>query len=155
MFVLGIDPATHCGWAVIDMALRIKSAGTWDLTGGRFEGGGMRYVKMRAMLAKVFAAYPEIQLVGFEEVRRHMGVSSAHVYGGLVAVITAFCEERKTPYVGIPVGTVKKRATGSGNADKSAMILAARGHWPSLSEDIDDNTADAAWIAVCARELHA
>lgn len=41
---------------------------------------------------------------------------------------------------GIPVGTIKKHATGKGNASKDEMIEAmkARGHSPA-----DDNEADA------------
>ena len=41
---------------------------------------------------------------------------------------------------GVPVGTIKKHATGKGNAGKSEMIVAAkvRGHNP-----VDDNEADA------------
>ena len=40
----------------------------------------------------------------------------------------------------MPVGTIKKHATGKGNADKAAMVAAmhALGHAPA-----DDNEADA------------
>ena len=60
--------------------------------------------------------------VYFEEVRRHMGVDSAHVYGGLLATLTAWCEHHQIPYQGVPVGTIKKNATGKGNASKDEMI---------------------------------
>lgn len=44
------------------------------------------------------------------------------------------------PYCGVPVGSIKKRATGKGNAEKAAMVAAVRsmGFEPS-----DDNEADA------------
>ena len=54
----------------------------------------------------------------------------------------AQCERelRGIPYEGVPVGTIKRHATGKGNANKAAMIAAAkaRGFSPA-----DDNEADA------------
>ena len=54
--------------------------------------------------------------------------------------LTAWCEHHNIPYQGVPVGTIKKHATGKGNAGKDEMIAAirARGHTPG-----DDNEADA------------
>ena len=82
----------------------------------------------------------EINAVYFEEVRRHASTDAAHVYGGLMATLTAWCEQNNIPYQGVPVGTIKKHATGKGNADKAAMIEAmqALGHPVT-----DDNEADA------------
>jgi Holliday junction resolvasome RuvABC endonuclease subunit len=76
----------------------------------------------------------------FEEVRRHLSTDSAHVYGGLLATLTAWAELKAIPYEGVPVGTIKRYATGKGNADKAAVIAAmqARGFHPA-----DDNEADA------------
>ena len=57
-----------------------------------------------------------------------------------MATLTAWAELRGVPYQGVPVGTVKRHATGRGNASKEEMIVAAhaRGFRPS-----DDNEADA------------
>lgn len=76
----------------------------------------------------------------FEEVRRHIGVDAAHAYGGFLATLTAWCEHHSIPYSGVPVGTIKRHATGKGNADKAAVIAAMRalGHSPA-----NDNEADA------------
>jgi Holliday junction resolvasome RuvABC endonuclease subunit len=78
--------------------------------------------------------------VYFEEVRRHAGTDAAHVYGGLLAHLTAWCEARGIPYAGVPVGTIKAHATGKGNASKDTMIAAmqSKGFNPA-----DDNEADA------------
>jgi Holliday junction resolvasome RuvABC endonuclease subunit len=83
-----------------------------------------------------------IEAVYFEEVRRHLGVDAAHVYGGFLAILSEECERRRTPYAGIPIQTIKKHATGKGNADKAAMIKAAATRWPG-AVILDDNTADA------------
>ncbi len=45
---------------------------------------------------------------------------------GRVATLTAWAELRGIPYEGVPVGTIKRHATGKGNAAKEAMIAAAR-----------------------------
>jgi len=78
--------------------------------------------------------------VYFEEVRRHLGVDAAHVYGGLLATLSAWCEHHRIPYQGVPVGTIKRHATGKGNASKAEVIAAlqAAGHVVN-----DDNEADA------------
>jgi Holliday junction resolvasome RuvABC endonuclease subunit len=90
--------------------------------------------------------------VYFEEVRRHASTDSAHVYGGLLATLTAWCEHHKIPYQGVPVGTIKKHATGKGNAGKDEMVKAmqALGHPVT-----DDNEADALAILHWSLEQHA
>jgi Holliday junction resolvasome RuvABC endonuclease subunit len=140
---LGIDPGTTTGWAVRYADGRVQS-GTWNLKGGRFEGGGMRFVRIDSYIRELHGHAP-ISRVFFEEVRRHMGVDAAHVYGGIVGVLTAFCERENIPYLGIPVATIKKVATGKGNADKASMLSAATKRWPDQNIE-DDNQADALWI---------
>lgn len=146
MNVLAIDPGTKCGWA-LSSGGQILASGVWNLKGGRYEGGGMRFVRIRNYLNEVHREQP-LNRVVFEEVRRHLGTDAAHIYGGIVAVITAFCEENEIPYEGIPVGTVKKFATGKGNANKEAMMEAARRKWPNEILK-DDNHADALFILSC------
>lgn len=139
MRILAIDPGTNCGWALSTDGVIVS--GTWNLRGGRFEGGGMRFVRMRNSLDEI----GPVDRLYFEEVRRHLSTDSAHVYGGMVATITAWCEECQVPYQAIPVGTIKKCATGKGNADKTAMMEAAFAKWPDQNIK-DDNQADALWI---------
>jgi Holliday junction resolvasome RuvABC endonuclease subunit len=79
-------------------------------------------------------------MVVFEEVRRHVSTDSAHAYGGFMATLTSWCEAQKIPYQGVPVGTIKKHATGKGNASKEEMIAAARA---KSFNPTDDNQADA------------
>lgn len=144
MLLLGIDPGTKCGWALLDGDKRVAS-GVWDLASRRHEGGGMRYVRLRSYLAQICEAN-KIDAVAYEEVRRHMGVDAAHVYGGIVAHLASFCEQAKIPYRGIPVGTVKKVATGKGNAKKDAMVAAAEARFGV--QVTNDNEADALFIAL-------
>ena len=76
----------------------------------------------------------------YEDVRRHLGTDAAHVYGGYLATLQAFCCEKNIKLVPVSVGTIKKHWTGKGNANKYEMIKEARkrGFQP-----IDDNEADA------------
>jgi hypothetical protein len=66
-----------------------------------------------------------------------------------LAHLSAWCEERAIAYQGVPVGTIKRYATGKGNADKAAMIAAmrARGFAP-----VDDNEADALALLLWATD---
>jgi Holliday junction resolvasome RuvABC endonuclease subunit len=68
------------------------------------------------------------------------------MYGGFLAHLTAWCEQHQIPYDGIPVGTIKKHATGKGNSNKAAMIAAmkAKGFKPET-----DNDADALALLLC------
>ena len=141
MILLAIDPGTACGWAVMAPE-RSPLYGTWDLRTKRHEGAGMRFLRLRRYLEE---AIPGCDLVAYEEVRRHAGTSAAHVYGGIVAEIQATCEVLRVPYTAVPVGTVKKHATGKGNAGKPAMIRAAESRWGL--EGLTDDQADALWIA--------
>ncbi len=145
MKTLALDLGTRCGWAIFDGTHHVAS-GTWLLQSDRqrrFEGAGMKWLRLRQMLGEVYAG---VDKVAIEEVRRHMGVDAAHAYGGALAVVTAFCEAESIPYEGFPVATIKKHATGKGNAKKDAMMDAARAKWPTVELE-DDNHADALWIA--------
>jgi hypothetical protein len=102
------------------------TSGSESFKPGRFEGGGMRYLRFKRWLTEVKQCGSDgIDAVYFEEVRRHAGVDAAHAYGGFLAHLTAWCEHHQIPYQGVPVGTIKKHATGKGNAGKAAMIAAA------------------------------
>jgi Holliday junction resolvasome RuvABC endonuclease subunit len=99
--------------------------------------------------AKPLEQTSPIDAVYFEEVRRHIGTDAAHVYGGFLATLTAWCEQRSIAYQGVPVGTIKRFIAGKGNADKAAVMAAihARGFNPA-----DDNEADALAILLWAIE---
>ncbi len=148
MNILTLDLGTTTGWAVQSGA-HITS-GAKEFKPDRFEGGGMRYLKFKGWLSTMKDQSGGFDAVFFEEVRRHAGTTAAHVYGGFLAHLTAWCETEKIPYQGIPVATIKKHATGKGNTKKEGMIAAmvAKGHAPA-----DDNEADALAILYYAKDL--
>lgn len=146
--LLALDLGTTTGWALRDHTGLITS-GTVSFRPGRYDGGGMRYLRFSNWLGELDRLSGPIAAIWFEEVRNHKGVDASHIYGGLMATLTAWAELRGVPYQGVPVGTIKKHATGKGNANKAAMIAAtrARGFSPA-----DDNEADAIAILLWAIE---
>lgn len=139
MAILTLDLGTTTGWAALTKDNKIQS-GTALFKNGRYDGGGMRFLRFGQWLEDMRDLLPGLNTIYFEEVRAHRGVDAAHVYGGLLAVLTAYGEKHGIAYQGVPVGTIKKAATGNGNANKAAMIQAvqAKGFAPD-----DDNEADA------------
>lgn len=149
--ILGIDPATACGWAVLDGSGARIASGTWDLKPRSGEGAGMRYVRFERYLRELIATYPGSTVV-YEQVQRaHKSTRAGVVYGALVGHITRVCEELGLNYTHVNTSAVKRHATTKGNAGKPAMIAAALARWP-FPVDYDDNEADALWIADAFRE---
>ena len=149
--ILALDLGAQTGWAMQGRDGGITS-GSQSFKPQRFEGGGMRFLRFKRWLTEIKQCAASIDLVVFEEVRRHVGVDAAHAYGGFMGQLTAWCEHHQIPYQGIPVGTIKKHATGKGNASKDEMLAAAQalGHHP-----IDDNEADAIAMLYLAQEQEA
>jgi hypothetical protein len=149
--ILSLDLGTTTGWALRSRDGSIVS-GSQSFKPQRFEGGGMRYLRFVRWLSEVAVSDETeegqvkrvndtlLDRIVFEEVRSHAGVDAAHAYGGFMSHLTSFAERHAIPYEGVPVGTIKKHATGRGNANKLMMITAmqALGHNP-----VDDNEADA------------
>lgn len=70
------------------------------------------------------------------------------VQSEIQGVIKHWCEERKwegfkLEYRGYSPSEIKKHATGKGNANKDAMLAAAKAKWPNVG---DDNEADAKFL---------
>lgn len=148
MTILALDLGTNTGWAFKLKSGHIES-GSVSFATKRHDGGGMRFLKFKKWLDLWFDDC-EIE-VYYEEVRRHKGTAAAHIYGGFVAQLTAWCEENSIPYSSVSVGTIKKFATGKGNASKEEMIDAAKrkGFNPA-----DDNEADALALLEYVCEPH-
>ena len=149
--ILALDLGTTTGWALRGNDGHITS-GSESFRPQRFEGGGMRFLRFKRWLTEVKNTGDGIDCLHFEEVRRHVSTDAAHAYGGFLATLTAWCEHHQIPYQGVPVGTIKKHATGKGNAGKEDVIAAirARGHNP-----VDDNEADALALLNWAIAQHA
>jgi Holliday junction resolvasome RuvABC endonuclease subunit len=143
-FALAIDIGLTTGWA-LGGRHEPYASGTWKLDTLRREGAGMRYLTLERSIRRALEGHRKPTLIVYEEVRAHMGVDAAHVYGGCQAVIQSLATELEIPWTSVPVATIKIQATGKGNARKAAMVLAAERRWPRI-KIVDDNHADALWL---------
>ena len=137
MNLLALDLGTTTGYCALING--VKTHDTVSFKPSRVSGGGERFLRFQRWLVDFGSANAVSEIV-FEEVRRHRGTDAAHVYGGLLACLTAHCEAQQIAYTGYPVGEIKKFWTGKGNADKVAMIKTANEKGFTVS---DDNEADA------------
>jgi Holliday junction resolvasome RuvABC endonuclease subunit len=147
---LALDPATKCGWAHSSGAF-----GTWDLSAKRDESKGMRLVRLRAQLNEVLRL--GVDYVFFEAARHAAGTNALVVQSELQGIIKIWCEDNRAlglikEYRGIGPSEIKKFATGKGNANKEAMIAAAKKRFPHCDIQ-DDNQADALMLLELAKTL--
>jgi crossover junction endodeoxyribonuclease RuvC len=144
--ILALDLGTTTGWALLSRE-GVATSGTASFRPTRYDGGGMRFLRFRNWLEQIRAYAGRVEAVYFEEVRAHAGTDAAHIYGGFLATLTAWCEQQIVPYQGVPVGVIKRFIAGRGNAGKDAVMEAVRerGFHPA-----DDNEADAIAILLWA-----
>jgi len=141
---IALDLGSQTGYAVV-LQSGAKMSGTLDYRPKKHENWSARFDKLRRFLDNL-EAIEDVEGVWYEEVRRHNGTDAAHIYGAFLGALTGWCDKRDASCVGVAVGTIKKFATGKGNAGKGAMIAACEDRFGV--PPIDDNEAD----AVCLRE---
>lgn len=140
--ILTLDLGTHTGFA-ISISNRVIESGTKVFKKSNELASRVR--EFSYWLGCILKNY-EIDTVIYEDVKAHKGVLAAHLYGGFLFAMASVCEEMKIKYKGVGVGTIKKAATGRGNATKEDMIEAVR----KLGFDpVDDNEADAISTLTC------
>lgn len=149
--VLALDLGTQCGWAVATRDGKFSS-GSDRFDPKRCGGAGKRWLSFREFLTARAREAGGIQAVYYEDVKNHAGVIAAHVYGGFLAVLELWCAANNIPLYGVGVGTIKKHATGRGNAKKPDMIAAAQAMGVRV---VDDNQADAVALLAYALEQEA
>jgi hypothetical protein len=114
------------------------SSGSVSFKPTHFDSANCRYTKFRRWLGTK-SSYGFDGVI-YEAVRRHNGTIAGQTYGGFMATLQVWCDAEGLPYEGVPVGTIKKFATGNGNASKLAMVAAMEKRGHKLQ---DDNEADA------------
>lgn len=149
--VLALDLGTQCGWAVATRDGKFSS-GSDRFDPKRCGGPGKRWLAFREFLTARAREAGGIQAVYYEDVKNHAGVIAAHVYGGFLAVLELWCAANNIPLYGVGVGTIKKHATGKGNATKDQMIAASIKRGLKVT---DDNEADAVALLAYALEQEA
>ena len=144
--ILALDLGSTTGWAIRNDRCRILH-GTAEFRPTRFEGGGMRYLRFERWLDETRKIAGGIDAVYFEEVRRHVEPTPPISTAASSQASPPGASSRASPTRASPVGTIKRFATGKGNADKQTMIAAIRERG---FEPADDNEADAIAILLWA-----
>ena len=111
--LLALDLGTTTGFALRGADGAITS-GTAEFRLDRWQSGGMRFLRFKHWLTEIKHQAGGVDLVVYEQVRRHAGVDAAHVFGGWLAILTAWCDHHGIAYQGVPVGTIKRHVTGKG-----------------------------------------
>jgi Holliday junction resolvasome RuvABC endonuclease subunit len=150
MRVIGLDPALKTGWAINDdTGIRY---GTWDIDANNpARNLAYRLLEMTARVEYLLASenpdvvvYEQVQFV-----RSMSQVTLSAMWRGIIVLQSA---KRGIRVEGVPVGTLKKFATGSGKADKAMMIDAARHEIWDTDAVLSSDEADAILLAVYGRE---
>lgn len=142
MKVMGIDQAITSGWCVAEKEgtrERVLGGGVYRIPELRGDSKGMRFVRFRSwLLARVAEFSPD--RICYEQAH-HRGGAATEMGVGLTTIIQAVAAEAEIEYAGCQTQQLKLYAAGAGNAEKSAMIAAARERFRIIPED--DNHADA------------
>lgn len=131
--VLALDVATNTGFATT------TASGVWKLTPKKDESKGMRLIRFRSKVVEM-VDFHDIKLVVFEA-NVGYGKHPNFVGAEMIGVLKLILEERGIDYMAYQPTSIKKWATGKGNAGKPEMIRAAQFRWNM--EGNDDNQADA------------
>jgi hypothetical protein len=149
--IVALDLGTKTGFASGDpgFALPLR-VGTWVLGKAKqlreqSKRGDDRNCDLRlAALMECLDVFVEPgSLVVFEDVQFASTTMQAHLWASLRAVVWMQC--RKQVIIrAVPVGTLKKFATGKGNATKEMMAASLySAHSGFLLDNLDDNAVDA------------
>jgi hypothetical protein len=76
--ILALDLGTTTGWAIRGYDGLITT-GTASFRPGRYDGGGMRYLRFTNWLTELDRLSGPINAIWFEEVRRHAGTDASHI----------------------------------------------------------------------------
>ena len=146
--VLALDLGSVAGWARYDG--ESTTSGTVNTKPKRDQANVERFITWEHWLRNQLCA--GASYVAYEEVTfGHKSLYAAQIYHGMAVITMMVCRSAGIICEGYQVGTIKKVATGKGNAGKERMLQTAQAQWPSLNVT-DHNQADALWIMYCANE---
>lgn len=138
MRILTLDLATKTGWAT--NYPEASGVDTFDVRRG--ESPGTRYLRFTGWLReKIDLIRPE--LVVYEKAH-HRGGAATEVAVGFATHLQSVCAAAGIEHAAIHTSTIKKYATGKGNAGKAEMMAAYQKRWGRAP--IDDNECDARWL---------
>lgn len=145
--VLGIDPGTSLGWAIV-IDGELDKAGHYNYANAAsLHGDAGRWTGIRSLLDELSVG---LEVVAIEHQVWHTGVRAAQLYGGARATIELWAFEQGLPFVPIAVATAKRALTGRGDASKQSMKAALRRKYGADDPTDAGDMADAVGIALAA-----
>lgn len=136
--ILALDLGTTCGYA-LTFSQGGFTSGFENFKPKNHESHGKRYLNFKTFLESTIITND--WCVFYEMVHSHAGTDAAHMFGGYMATLQSFCEEREISYQGVAVGTIKKGITGKGTASKDEVKEAVSRIIGTKKDN--DNEADA------------
>lgn len=134
---LALDTATDTGWAM-KVGSTLHSGVQNFQHDAKRESPGMRFLRFSSWLRNMIHEHGVTEVV-YEQPHQRGGAATT-VAMGLVTHLMSVCADLNVEHRAVHSGTLKKWATGSGNAKKPDMVKAAQEHAPHVT---DDNEADA------------
>lgn len=160
MRILAFDLGTNTGWAILNDDGQLN-AGTKTLaTGAEITAWGksrlnrrqdpriLRFFKFVHSL--VVSVQPDV--VVFEDVTFSTYTLQTQMWSSLRAALWLAISPSILLEC-LPVSSLKMFATGSGAATKQMMMSALFKQHPEMAGKVDDNGADAAWLAIWASKI--
>lgn len=143
--ILALDTATKTGWALM-LNGKVYESGVQDFSKRRGESNGGLFLRFRHWLNQM-VAQNDIKLIAYERAH-HRGGAATELCVNLTGRVQECAAEHSIEVTTIPTMTLKKWATGKGNADKAMMM--ERTEKEIGRKCIDDNEADAILIGLWA-----
>jgi hypothetical protein len=136
MKILSLDLATQTGWASYDNGN--VDLGTADFKLKRGESPGMRFLRCRSWLREMKQLLGDIDLIVYEQPHQRGG-HPTQVAMGLVAEVLSFAARANIETTTYHATSLKKWATGKGNAKKEQMVKEAesRGYIVANDDEAD------------------
>lgn len=130
----------------LDLAMGVTGVSFQDSTAVTIDTSKLKGDARLTFIADKVRGYTEsigADLAVIEGPGRFLG-KTGHIIGMVHGVVRAELDRLGVPFVEVAPDTLKKFATGSGKADKTAMALAA--YKRAGLEFPDDNACDAWWL---------
>jgi len=140
MNILALDLGSKTGWAVRMSSGEVVS-GVQEFKVARGSSVGVRFIAFRHWFTAVLGTF-RIEYVAYEQAHLRGGAAT-DLLVGFTTRVQEICEEMgQIPFLAVHSATLKLFSTGSGRAEKDAMMAAAKAKYPGI-EPQDDNEADA------------
>jgi len=149
MKILALDLATKTGWAYSLGKDKPIESGVENFKPKRGDSPGMRFLYFDSFLERVGGLFKPDLIV--YEMPYGKGDYSKEILFGLSTRVQSYCALNQITHSTIHASSLKKYATGRGNASKDEMLCEAQARFPD-KKIVDDNEADALLMLEWARD---